>query len=205
MDALVWGYYPSCGECRGAAGDLAAVATGGRSGEGRWSAALALVAGFAAGQVGIEGWPPFPPREAADWLWNCTLAAVALSFLDAWRSCPFWLRWLVRAALWLAVVWFLLPPDIRKEASRGVLLSWLVGLELAGLLYWSLLALTARRLPGVMLPLILLIVSVGSVLVLHCGHISKLTLLASACSPRRCFRSWPEAHADLRSRWRRRP
>ena len=83
------------------------------------------------------------------------------------------------AALWLAVVWFLLPPDIRKEASRGVLLSWLVGLELAGLLYWSLLALTARRLPGVMLPLILLIVSVGSVLVLHCGHISKLTLLAT--------------------------
>jgi hypothetical protein len=142
--------------------------------------ALALGIGYAAGHVGIEGWRPFPPREAADWLWYLTFAAVVLSLCDTRRSCPAWLRWGLRSLLWLAVVWVLLPPAVRKEAGRGVLLTWLAGLGLAGMLFWAVLSITARRLPGALPPLVLLITSAGTVAVLSFGHSFKLTQLAGA-------------------------
>ncbi len=157
-----------------------------------WSTALAVGIGYAAGHVGIESWRPFPPREATDWLWYLTGAAVVLSFLDSWRSCPAWLRWGPRVLLWLAVVWVLLPSAIRKEASRGELAVWLLGLGLAGLLFWAVLANTARRLPGATMPLILLVVSLGSVALLYYSFSLKLAQLAGRW-PRRCCRSWHAA------------
>lgn len=167
-----------------------------RTEEASWPVALAIGLGYAAGHVGIEGWRPFPPREAADRLWYLTLLAVLLSFLDGWRSCPAPVRWLSRSGLWMAVVWFLLPPSIRTEATHREVAAWLGGLGLTGLLFWTLLAFTAQRLPGALLPLILLIASLGTVGVLHAGHSLKLTQLAgifaaallpilfrSACNP----------------------
>lgn len=143
-----------------------------------WPMALALGTGCAAGQVAIEGGRAFPPREAADRLFSLMLAAVVLSLLDGWRSWPRWLRGAVGASLWLAVVWYLLPPAIRKEASRGELVSWLAGLGLGGLLFAAVLSLTARRFPDALVPLILLIVSAGTVGVLSRGHSVTLTQLA---------------------------
>src|SRR6185437_10278462 len=46
---------------------------------GAWSIALALGLGCAAGQIGVEGWRSFPPREVADRLFYLTFVAVALS------------------------------------------------------------------------------------------------------------------------------
>jgi hypothetical protein len=146
---------------------------------GAWSIALALGLGCAAGQIGVEGWRSFPPREAADRIFYLTFAAIALSVLDGWRSGPGWLLGALRSVLWLALVWFLLPPALRKEASAGVWASWLAGLGMAGLFFWLVLALTARRLPGAALPLILLIVSAGTAAVLdRGGHSVVLTQLA---------------------------
>ena len=120
-----------------------------------WPLALRLALGYTAGHVGIEGWRPFPPRKAADRLWYLTLAAGLLSLLDDWRSCPIW--WLDAAlGLWLSVVWLLLPPAIRTEGSRLEIAAWLVGLGSMGLLFWALLAFTAQRSPGVLLPPIFL-------------------------------------------------
>ena len=145
--------------------------------KGAWSVALALGLGCAAGQIGVEGSRSFPPREAADRLFYLTLAAVALDVLDLQRFCPSWLRGALRVLLWLAVVWSLLPPALRMQASGGVLASWLLGLGLAGLLFWFALALTARRLPGTTM-LLLFIVSAGTVGVLTRGHSVTLTQLA---------------------------
>jgi hypothetical protein len=142
--------------------------------------ALALGAGYAIGHVGIEGWRPFPPREAADRLWYLVGAAVALSLLDIWRSCPPWLRWASRALLWLAVVWLLLPASIRKVGTQGELAAWLFGLGTAGLLFWAALAATVRHSPGVLSPLLLLITSAGTTGVLYYAHSLKYTQLAGA-------------------------
>ncbi len=143
-----------------------------------WPLAAAVGLGYAVGHIGIEGWRPFPPREAADRLWYLVLAAVVFAFLDDWRSCPRWLRWMPRAVLWLAVVWFLLPPSIRQQANRLEAGAWLTGLGLSGLIFWGVLAFAAHRLPGALLPLILLIVSLCSAAVLYAGHSLKLTQLA---------------------------
>ncbi|HEY7314462.1 MAG TPA: hypothetical protein VH643_34255 [Gemmataceae bacterium] len=145
--------------------------------KGAWAVALALGLGCAAGQIGVEGARSFPPREAADRLFYLTLAAVALDVLDFQRFCPSWLRGALRAVLWLVVVWSLLPPALRTEASRGVPASWLVGLGLAGLVFWFALALTARRLPGTTM-LLLFLVSAGTIGVLSRGHSVTLTQLA---------------------------
>lgn len=104
--------------------------------------------------------------------------AVLLSFLDLWRSCPGWLRWVLHAGLWMAVVWSLLPPSLRKESGWAEVGAWSAGLGLAGLTFWALLAYSARRLPGALMPLVVLIASLGTVGVLHAGHSLKLTLLA---------------------------
>jgi hypothetical protein len=145
---------------------------------GSWPLALAIGLGYAVGQVRIEGWRPFPPREAADRLWYLTLVAVLISLFDLWRSCPTWLRWGLRASLWLAVVWSVLPPAIRKEGSQVEVWAWFGGLGLAGLIFWAVLAHSARRQPGALVPPIVLIVSTGTAGVLHAGHSLKLTQLA---------------------------
>jgi hypothetical protein len=145
---------------------------------GVWPLALAIGLGYVIGQVRIEGWRPFPPREAADRLWYFALIAVVLSFLDVWRSYPGWLRWSLRTALWSAVVWFLLPPSFRKEASRAEVATWLAGLGLAGLSFWTVLATTARRVPGALVPAVVLIASLATVGVFATGHSFKLTQLA---------------------------
>lgn len=142
-----------------------------------WPVALALGLGYAAGHVGIEGWRPFPPREAADRLEYLALAAVVPCFLDRWRLC--WLSgWVPRAGLWFAVVWLLLPPSLRTQASGAEATAWFAGLGLAGWLFGAMLTLTARRLPGALLPCILLLVSLGTAGVLLAGHSLKLTQLA---------------------------
>jgi hypothetical protein len=138
------------------------------------SIALALGLGCAVGQLGVEGIRAFPPREVADRLFYLLPAAVVLGILDIRRV---WLRGALCGVLWLAVVWFVLPPALREKANLSALASWFFGLGLVGLLFWAMLALTSRRLPGATLPLILLIVAVGTVGVLSHGHSITLTRL----------------------------
>jgi hypothetical protein len=145
---------------------------------GTWPLALAVGLGFVIGHVRIEGWRPFPPREAADRLGYLALMAVPLSFLDLWRSCPAWLRWVLHASLWMALVWSMLPPSLAKESSWAEVGRWLVGLGVVGLIFWTVLAYSARRLPGALIPFVVLIASLGTVGALHAGHSLKLTQLA---------------------------
>jgi hypothetical protein len=140
-----------------------------------WGVGLALVAGYLVGHVGVDGRPPWPPREAVDWLWYLTFAAAALSLLDGWRRCPAWLRWLLRTALWLSAVWVLARPALRQ--GGGAVPALLVPAAV-GLLFWAALAALARRLPGAALPLALLPTAAGSAVLLYRCHSAKLAQLA---------------------------
>jgi hypothetical protein len=140
-----------------------------------WGVGLALAAGYLVGHVGVDGRPPWPPREAVDRLWYLTFAAAALSLLDGWRRCPAWLCWLLRTALWLSAVWVLARPALRQ--GSGAVPALLVPAT-AGLLFWAALAALARRLPGAALPLALLPTAAGSAVLLYRCHSARLAQLA---------------------------
>ncbi len=142
-----------------------------------WGVGLALAAGYLVGHVGVEGGrPPWPPREAVDRLWYLTSAAAALSLLDGSLRCPAWLRWLLRAALWLGAVWLLAPPALRQSGGGAV--PTLLGLGGAGLRVWGPLAALARRLPGAALPLALLPTAAGTAVLLYRCHSARLAQFA---------------------------
>lgn len=143
-----------------------------------WPVALALGAGYAAGHVGIAGWPDAPPHDAADKLCYLSLVAVLLAFLDDWRSCPRWLRGMSWAMFWLAVVGLLLPASLRAESGTRKWLRCVAGLGGAGWLFSTMLATTARRLPGLVVPLIVFLVSAGTTAVLAFGYSFKYAQLA---------------------------
>jgi hypothetical protein len=159
-----------------------------------WGVGLALAAGYLVGHVGIDGRPPWPPREATDRLWYLTFAAAALGLLDGWRLCPAWVRWLLRAALWLGAVWLLARPALRQPDVCGPVLT-LLGLGAAGLLFWAALGAVARRLPGAGLPLALLPTAAGTAVLLYRCHSARLAQLAGVMAAtlvpvlaRSCFR-----------------
>jgi hypothetical protein len=141
---------------------------------------FALGAGYLVGQVAIDTRPPFPPREASDWIWYFTIAAVILGLADIWRACPAWLRWVLRAVLWLAFIWVILPPEVRAERSRAQVIAWLAALGAGGLAFWAALDIPARRFPGSSLPLTLVIVAAGSAVVLTYSFSAKLGQFAGA-------------------------
>lgn len=143
-----------------------------------WPLALALGAGYVAGHLGIAGWPDVPPHNAADRLCYLSLAAVLLALLDAWRSCPRWLRGISWAMFLLAVVGLLLPASLRVEIGLGKWLGWLAGLSGAGWFIGAMLGATARRLPGLTVPLVLFIASAGTTGVLSFGYSFKYAQLA---------------------------
>jgi hypothetical protein len=143
-----------------------------------WPLALALGAGYAAGHVGIAGWPDASPHYAADKLCYLSLAAVLLAFLDVWHSCPRRLRGMLWGMLWLAVVGLLLPASLRAEIGTGRWLRWLAGLGGAGWFFGAMLAATARNLPGLTVPLVVFIASAGTTGVLCFGYSFKYAQLA---------------------------
>jgi len=126
---------------------------------GRWSGAVALSIGYVAGHLGIAGLPPFPPIEATQGLAYLALAAMMLGLVDALcRKNPAWRRWGLRLLLAGATVWLLL---------RSILsLAWMIALSVALLAFWAQLEVLAERQPGAGLPLLLLVVTAATSVIL---------------------------------------
>jgi hypothetical protein len=144
-----------------------------------WGGALAVGGGYLAGHVALRGWPAVPPGERADWLWWLTAVAVALGTLEAllpWRG---WLRWGMRVPLGGALLVLLLLP-LLKTWGRSEIVAWLAGLGAALALVWAALDSHAERGPGMGLPLLCLIVAVGSTLVLAWSGSAVVAQLALA-------------------------
>jgi hypothetical protein len=145
---------------------------------GRIGTVLAIGGGYLAGHLALRGWPPFPPAESTQWLVFLVLLVTFLGAVDVTSRVPDWVRWAVRAAVSLAVPCLLLQPLVDHAWSPAVAMQWISLTALAIFASWSFLDWLASRTHGATLPLVLLIVSVGTSLVLLFSGSASLGQLA---------------------------
>ena len=91
-----------------------------------WLVAVALSAGYIVGYIGLEGLPPFPPREGVHWL--CYLALIGL-ILGTFRHFALWGRLVVQVALSILIPRLLLHSTFK----------WTWG-PVEGIIWWVYLA-----------------------------------------------------------------
>lgn len=97
-----------------------------------WLVAIALSAGYTVGYIGLEGFPPFPPREGVHWL--CYLAIIGLVSGAFWHSSR-WGRLIVQIALSIIIPRLLLNSAFNTWGQfEGVL--WWVCLAVAVFIFW---------------------------------------------------------------------
>src|SRR5262245_6645503 len=136
-------------------------------------AALALAAGFAAGNYlrGVVPW--VPERSAWHWLPAAALAALAAGLIARIPRVPVPVRFLLRAAACALAACLLAPADLRAEKS------WLQpAFLLVVLVEWEVLEGSAGRSPGGGVPLGLALVFVGGAAVLIHAHSARLADVA---------------------------
>jgi hypothetical protein len=98
------------------------------AGRGRWGGAAALGLGFAAGHVGLLGWPSLPPVDAGHWTFFAALLAAALGpALEGPRPAPARLARLIPVLLLPSVVVLVLRPMIRHAWEPSASAWWLHG------------------------------------------------------------------------------
>lgn len=130
---------------------------------GRWAAAVALAAGYVAGQWGLGGLPPWDVATGDVSLSLMALAVIgaAVGVLDSRVGAPTAIRWLVRLAVSGCVAWLLLRPLIAAHGShlRFVLQGGLIVLAVSVL--WTVLDFFAAREQGPSLVIVILLLGAG--------------------------------------------
>lgn len=145
------------------------------SGGNAWGAALAVGLGYAAGQVGIHGWPSLalsvPVKDGLFYV------AVVAALCGTVRAAD---RLAVRVVLCAALPWYLLD-FMRQHHWDGVQTwSWSAGLAAGVLGLWSGLERLARARPGPTLPLAWAAVCSCAGAALHLSGSASLAQLAGA-------------------------
>ncbi len=128
----------------------------GRTTRRNWLEPISLAAAYAATQVALVGVPPFPPRESTHGLFYIAIAAALLSPLATARGIRAPLRWIATAVLAFGVPVLLLRSRIVQRWSTVESLLVIAALG-TSLLAIGAAARTARRLPGPLSFLVLLI------------------------------------------------
>jgi hypothetical protein len=128
----------------------------GRTEARNWLEPISLAAGYAASQVALVGWPPFPPRESTHGLFYIAIAAALLSPVATGRQVRTIARWTASAVLAFGVPLLLLRSRVvlRWSAVESFLVIGAVGTALLGI---GAAAGRAPRLPGPLSYLVLLI------------------------------------------------
>lgn len=126
-----------------------------------WGGPAAMWAGYAAGVTGLVGWPPFPPREATQWLLYAALAAACWSFLRRFRPHGPAVEVAFRLVLGVGLAFSMLRPLIthRWGPGAGTLRALAAGALGAGV--WSGVEEAGRRRPGPAVPIALLVAAGG--------------------------------------------
>ena len=93
-----------------------------------WLVAVALGAGYIVGYIGLEGLPPFPPREGVHWL--CYLAIVGLISVAFWHSSR-WGRLIGQIALSIVMPRLLLNSAFKYTWGQFEGVIWWVCLAVA--------------------------------------------------------------------------
>ena len=98
-----------------------------------WLVAVALGAGYSVGYIGLEGSPPFPPREGVHWL--CYLAIIGLISGAFWYASR-WGHLIVQIALSIVIPRLLLNSAFKYTWSPFEGIIWWVCLAVAIFIFW---------------------------------------------------------------------
>lgn len=99
-----------------------------------WLVAVALGAGYSVGYIGLEGPPPFPPREGVHWL--CYLAIIGLISGAFWHFSR-WGRLIGQIGLSIVIPRLLLNSAFKYTWSPFEGLIWWVCLAVAIFIFWQ--------------------------------------------------------------------
>ena len=143
----------------------------------RWAGAIALPGAYLAGHVFIAGWPSWPAIEASEWLVYFAAAAMVVGVVDSAPSTRWWIRWPLRVALSLAVVWLLSGSmrEYRWDSRESAV--WLLGLTAAMVLVWATVAVGAARNWGLAVAVQLVVIVGATSIVLGLSASAKLAQL----------------------------
>lgn len=110
-----------------------------------WLVAVALSAGYIVGYIGLEGSPPFPPREGVHWL--CYLAIIGLILGSFWHFAP-WSRLVVQIALSVVIPRLLLNSTFKYTWGQVEGVIWWVCLAAAIFIFWHIVQQSFTLLPS---------------------------------------------------------
>ena len=110
-----------------------------------WLVAVALSAGYIVGYIGLEGSPPFPPREGVHWL--CYLASIGLILGSFWHFAP-WGRLVVQIALSVVIPRLLLNSTFKYTWGQVEGVIWWVCLAAAIFIFWHIVQQSFTLLPS---------------------------------------------------------
>ena len=129
-----------------------------------WLVAVALSAGYIVGYIGLEGLPPFPPREGVHWL--CYLAIIGLLSGSFWHSSR-WGRLIVQIGLSIVIPRLLLNSAFKYTWGQFEGIIWWVCLAVAIFIFWNVVQQSFAILPpGASSPFVYFGLSGGTALIL---------------------------------------
>lgn len=129
-----------------------------------WLVAVALSAGYIVGYIGLEGLPPFPPREGVHWL--CYLALIGLIVGCFWHFSPLG-RLVAQIALSVIIPRLLLNSAFKYTWGQFEGIIWWVCLAAAIFIFWHIVQQSFTMLPsGASSPFVYFGLSGGTALIL---------------------------------------
>ena len=129
-----------------------------------WLIGVALGIGYAVGYIGLEGIPPFPPREGVHWL--CYLALIGLILGVFWHLALFG-RLIAQVVVSIVIPRLLLGSMFKYSWGQVEGIIWWVCLAVVILIFWNIVQQSFTGLPsGGWSPFVYFGISGGTALIL---------------------------------------
>lgn len=144
----------------------------------RFAPAPAIGGGFLIGFLALHGVPGFPPTENWQWLAYASGVGLVAGLVESRSARAMRFAVLLRASVCLAAAWVLVPafPDLADTRW-----SWIAALGIVSLATWTVLGMTAHRLPAPGSVAVLFVsAGIGAVILAYFGSNAKFGQLAGA-------------------------
>jgi|GEM_PF-1438287 len=181
FNALMAIFIPAC--TAGVVLLLASRLSGASSAVRQSAGAVGLALGFVAGQFLILGKPAFPPIDGTSWLPYLAGMAMCAGMICGTFAQRGWVNWLVAILICASVPYLLLQTQFKYTWSpdQGKLaegIFHLAGIFVALLLIWKSIDRAVRTIPGIVVPLALIVICAGSAGVIMMGESALVAQLA---------------------------
>ena len=110
-----------------------------------WLVGVALGIGYIVGYIGLEGVPPFPPREGVHWL--CYLALIGLILGVFWHL-ALWVRLIAQGVVSIVVPRLLLGSMFKYSWGQFEGIIWWVCIAVAIFIFWNIVQQSFTVLPS---------------------------------------------------------